>query len=171
MVDRSTVGVLLPVPEPYRARLDRYRTAVAGYAPETPAHITLVPPTEVTRHRLPVVMEHLGTVARTSSPFDVLVRGTGSFRPLTPVVYLDVVAGANDCAELARRTGSGPLTSPARFPYHPHVTLAHHLSDHDLDAAVTDWAHFEAGWRVAAFTLYEYDGSAWSAVRSFALGR
>ena len=171
MGDLSTVGVVLPVPAPHRERLDRYRTAVAGHAPETPAHITLVPPTDVATPSLPAVIEHLGAVARGASPFDVLVRGTGTFRPITPVVYLDVVAGGNDCGRLATRAGSGPLTSPASFPYHPHVTLAHRLPDPELDAAMADWAHFEAGWQAASFTLYEYTAPQWSAVRSFPLGR
>jgi 2'-5' RNA ligase len=171
VAELSRVGVLIPVPEPHQSRLDGYRAELAGQAPETPAHITLVPPTDVATASLPSVTEHLARVAGASTPFDVVVRGTGTFRPLTPVVYLDVVAGADDCGRLAARTGSGPLTSTPRFPYHPHVTLAHHLADGDLDVAMADWADFEAGWQVAAFRLYQYLAPQWSPLRSYSLGR
>jgi 2'-5' RNA ligase len=171
VAELSTVGVLLPLPRPHQEHVDRYRTSLAGRAPQTPAHITLVPPTDVATRSLPAVMQHLSAVARARAPFDVVVRGTGSFRPVSPVVYLDVVAGADECGQLAARAGSGPLRTPARFPYHPHVTVAHHLCDPELDAAMADWAHFEAAWRVTAFTLYEYAASEWSALRSYPLGR
>jgi 2'-5' RNA ligase len=170
VADHSTVGVLIPVPEPHRERVDRYRTALAGHAPETPAHITLVPPTDVATP-LASVVDHLATVSSESVSFEVAVRGTGTFRPLTPVVYLDVVTGAEGCRRLAADTGSGPLTTTARFPYHPHVTLAHHVPSRDLDVAMADWADFEAGWRVTGFRLYRLAASEWSPVRSFSLGR
>ena len=160
---------MLPVPSPFQERLDDYRTALAGSAPETPAHITLVPPLEVPEVELTRAVEHLGGVASQFAAFPIQLRGTGTFRPTTPVVYIEVALGASACTRLATLVGAGPLSAPAAFPYHPHVTIAHRLSEDELDAALSDCAGFDAGWTAQEFTLYEHGPSGWSATRTFPL--
>jgi 2'-5' RNA ligase len=166
----STLGVLLPVPAPYGPELDGYRTALSGAVLETPAHITLVPPTDVPADTVPAVVEHLSAVAGACAPFAVRLRGTGTFRPTSPVVFVCVVAGISGCEELARQARSGPLHSTPRFPYHPHVTIAHGLSDAALDKAFDEQASFDAHWWVDGITLYENGSDGWGAVRRFPLG-
>jgi 2'-5' RNA ligase len=64
----------------------------------------------------------------------------------------------------------GPLKRKLDFYYHPHVTVAHHVSEDNLDRAFTELADFECTFAVGEFHLYEHgtDG-VWRPVRSFAL--
>ena len=129
-----------------------------------------MPPIDVPSGPTAAVVEHLSTVAAASEPFELRLRGTGTFRPTSPVVFVCVVAGISGCERLAANARSGPLRSTPRFPYHPHVTIAHGLSDAALDTAFDEQASFDAFWRVSSFTLYESSPGGWHAVRSFALG-
>lgn len=163
---------MLDVPQPYATLLDDYRQALSGQPPQTPAHITLVPPTDVDDARLDAVDAHLDGVARTSSPFDVRISGTATFRPVSPVVFIEVVAGAERCAALAATLRAGPLCSTPAFTYHPHVTIAHGLRGELLDRAADDQAGFSAAWTVHSFALYRQSAPAeWRPVRELALGR
>lgn len=106
-----------------------------------------------------------------TSPFEVRLRGTGTFRPVSPVVFIGVVAGISGCEVLASRLRAGPLQGEPSFPYHPHVTIVHGAPDEVLDRAFDEHAGFEAAWTVSGFTLYErFDASDWRAVREFGLG-
>jgi len=162
--------VLLPVPPPFGRQLDQYRHALSGQPPETPAHITLVPPTQVEPTDMPDVLDHLERAAAMSAPFAVRLRGTATFRPVSPVVFVAVVAGISGCERLSARLRAGPLHSTPSFPYHPHVTIAHGLAEELLDRAFDALAGFDASWTVSSFTLYERSvGSGWAAVRDLAL--
>ncbi len=63
------------------------------------------------------------------------LRGTGTFRPVSPVVFVTVAEGISGCEQLASSVRRGPLAADLQFPYHPHVTVAHHLDDDTLDRA------------------------------------
>ena len=55
------------------------------------------------------------------------------------------VPAMNPQAEaLAWSVGRGPLDIEREFPYHPHVTIAHHLADDVLDRAFAELADFDA---------------------------
>jgi 2'-5' RNA ligase len=57
------------------------------------------------------------------------------------------------------------------FPYHPHVTIAHDVSDEALDLAYDGLADFVARFVVDAFTLFERsDDGEWDRRRDFPLG-
>ena len=74
---------------------------------------------------LPAVEEHLAAVAAAHLPFTLHLRGTGTFRPVTQVVFVAVAAGISECELLAAAIRAAPeLHREARFPYHPHVTVA-----------------------------------------------
>lgn len=130
-----------------------------------PAHITLVPPMSV--DNLSVVEEHLSAVAERSSVFGVRLHGTGTFRPLSPVVFLSLVEGISGCEALQRRLRGGPLHMELNFPYHPHVTVAHHLPDDVLDEAFETLADFDASFLADRFDLYVHNGTSWDTRRSF----
>ena len=165
-----SIGVAIAIPEPWATRLQEYRTSIGDTtATLIPTHITLVPPTECVD--LDVAEGHLRTVAEQCRPFDVHLRGTGSFRPVSPVVFVCVVEGISGCERLALAVRSGPLASTLTFPYHPHVTIAHHLDDATLDRAFTELAGFECLFTVEEFHLYVHDEViGWQVDRSFALG-
>lgn len=165
------IGVAIAIPAPYSEALTRARIEAGD--PEAlviAPHITLMPPTAVEPEDLDEVREHLRSVAQRQQPFVVSLAGTDTFRPVSPVVFVAVTEGADACAQLHDAVNAGPIHQQPRFPYHPHVTIAHDLPDHRLDAAETARTGFTARFPVAAFTLYEYgDDGVWREVDAFAL--
>ncbi|MDP3891760.1 2'-5' RNA ligase family protein, partial [Nocardioides sp.] len=135
-----------------------------------PTHITLVPPLQVEEGAIPTIEEHLAAVASTMPAFRVHLRGTGTFRPISPVVFVMVARGISQCEQLAGAIRRGPLAVELNFPYHPHVTVAHDLDDASLDRAFTELADFECQFDAAQFHLYVHDEqSGWVPTRDFAL--
>lgn len=116
------------------------------------------------------MVEHLASAAAMTAPFDLHIRGTGTFRPVSAVVFVGVVAGISSCEVLAGRLRAGPLHTLQRFPYHPHVTIAHDLPDEKLDRAFDEQARFDTAWEVTSFSLYESTQQGWQARREFPLG-
>lgn len=165
------IGVSVAVPDPWGAELQDYRVALGDEsAARIPSHITLLPPYDVARDDMPVIIEHLEDAAHRAAPFRIHLRGTGTFRPVSPVVFVGVVAGISSCEQLAKQVRSGPLVTEVAFPYHPHVTVAHHLDDVALDKAFHELGSFECEFDVEEFWLYEHDDRAgWQPTRSFAL--
>jgi len=166
-----TIGVALSIPEPWATELQDYRTSVGDTtAAMIPTHITLVPPTEVTDADLNEIEKHLEDVASEFERFSVHLRGTGTFRPVSPVVFVTVVEGISSCEQLAATVRRGPLDVDIAFPYHPHVTIAHHLSDDLLDRAFGELAGFECEFAVESFHLYVHDDVVgWQPTRDFPL--
>ncbi|MFV2119069.1 2'-5' RNA ligase family protein [Streptomyces sp. Act-28] len=158
-----TLGVSIAVPEPYGSLLQERRAGFGDAAAHgIPTHVTLLPPTEVDAERLPEIRAHLASVAAAGRPFPMRLEGTGTFRPLSPVVYVRVVEGGEACARLQQRVrdASGPLVRELQFPYHPHVTVAHGIPDEAMDRAFAELADFEAAWTVRSFALYEQGADA-----------
>lgn len=168
----TTIGVAIAVPEPWGGELQQYRVALGDRsALGIPTHITLLPPTDLEDDALPHVLEHLERVAASGSSFDVHLRGTGTFRPVSPVVFVGVVEGISSCEGLAAGVRRGPLAVETEFPYHPHVTVAHHLPEGVLDRAFDEMAGFDCRFTVDRFWLYLHDEVAgWTPDRSFLLG-
>lgn len=168
----STIGVALAIPEPWAGELQSYRTALGDTtAEQIPTHITLIPPTDVDANDLEALERHLEWVASDREPFVVHLRGTGTFRPVSPVVFVMLAQGISDCEQLAAAVRTGPLDIDLAYPYHPHVTVAHHLSDPLLDRAFTELADFECRWEATQFHLYTHDEAVgWSPSRSFSMG-
>ncbi|MEX0173219.1 2'-5' RNA ligase family protein [Streptomyces sp. LMG1-1-1.1] len=153
-----TLGVSIAVPEPYGSLLQERRAGFgdpAAYG--IPTHVTLVPPTEVAEERLPAIEAHLAGVAAEHQPFPVRLKGTGTFRPLSPVVYVKLKEGVASCNRLQHRIRdeAGPLVRDLQFPYHPHVTVAHGISEEGMDRAFEELAGYEAAWTCRSFALYE----------------
>ncbi|HEY7042825.1 MAG TPA: 2'-5' RNA ligase family protein [Nocardioidaceae bacterium] len=167
----STIGVAVAIPEPWATQLQQQRAAFGDpQADAIPTHITLVPPTEIDGN-LATVDEHLAKVASDQRPFRLRLRGTATFRPVSPVVFIVVTEGISACEVLAAAARSGPLAQELRFPYHPHVTVAHHLDEAALDLAYDSLADFDCAFEVAEFHLYLHgpDG-VWRPHRTFPLG-
>ncbi|HYH35374.1 MAG TPA: 2'-5' RNA ligase family protein [Nocardioides sp.] len=167
-----TIGVALAIPEPWATELQDYRTALGDEtATRIPTHITLVPPTEVDDAEVPGIESHLSKVADSVAAFDVHLRGTGTFRPVSPVVFVTLAEGIASCEQLARAVRQGPLDVLLQFPYHPHVTIAHHLPEEVLDRAFTELATFECVFEATQFHLYRHEEAAgWRPTHEFPLG-
>lgn len=166
----STIGVAIAIPEPWGSRLRDYRMSIGDLsAALIPTHVTLVPPSEFAE---PGELDtHLKAVARVNEPFVLHLRGTGTFRPVSPVVFIGVVRGISSCERLASGVRSGPLTQELAFPYHPHVTIAHHLPDDVLDQAFEEFADFDWSFTVEAFHLYVHDEvEGWQVTNTYPLG-
>ncbi|WP_459984560.1 2'-5' RNA ligase family protein [Nocardioides sp. AN3] len=166
-----TIGVAVAIPEPWASELQDYRTRLGDEtATMIPTHITLVPPTAVSPEMVGRIEDHLESVATTVDAFSVHLRGTGTFRPVSPVVFVAVVEGISSCEQLASAVRRGPLEVDLSFPYHPHVTVAHDLDDESLDRAFTELAEFECTFEVDDFHLYVHDEQdGWRPTRDFAL--
>lgn len=167
-----TIGVAIAIPEPWATELQDYRTSIGDTtASQIPTHITLLPPTELEDAEIASVSEHLAEAAALVEPFGIHLRGTGTFRPVSPVVFVTVVEGISSCEQLADAVRRGPLEVDLRFPYHPHVTIAHHLDDATLDRAFAELADFECSFDAACFSLYVHDDvTGWVPTREFGLG-
>ena len=170
--DTVVVGVVVAVPEPWAQLLVDWRAKVGDpQAQLVPPHVTLLPPTEVPREARPEITTHLGRVAAGHPPFDVHLQGTGTFRPVSPVVFVSLARGIADCERIEAKVRSGPLTRTTSFPYHPHVTVAHDLDEPQLDEAFEALASYDASFPVWGFTLFEQGPDrVWRPQRDFRFG-
>jgi 2'-5' RNA ligase len=166
-----TIGVAVPIPEPWARELQDYRTAVGDEtAAKIPTHITLVPPLDVDDTAMVDIAKHLEEVARSSPAYRIHLRGTGTFRPISPVVFVSLAVGISQSEQLASAVRRGPLATTLEFPYHPHVTIAHHLDDEALDRAFAELSDFECVFIADAFHLYVHDDVVgWQPTRAFEL--
>ncbi len=167
------IGVAIPVPAPLGDQLQRRRAASGDpLAWSVPTHVTLVPPVVVGEGALPRVHDHLARAASSCAPFEIRLRGTDTFRPVSPVVFVRLAAGAREVARLEEHVRCGVLDSRRRFPFHPHVTLAQEVDDAALDRAHAELADFEAAFTVERFTLYRHDADGvWRVVEEYQLGQ
>ncbi|MFC1417063.1 2'-5' RNA ligase family protein [Streptacidiphilus cavernicola] len=170
--DPIVIGVSVAVPEPYAGAIQDAR---AGYgdplARTIPTHVTLLPPTEVGREALPGIERHLAAAAAELRPFRVLLHGSGTFRPVSPVVFLRLEAGARECRAAEAAVRSGPLARELAFPYHPHVTVAHAVAESELDRAYGELRRYRAEFTVPGFSLYRFGSDGvWRPLRAFPFG-
>ena len=152
-----TIGVAIPIPDPYGTELRRWRESFGDLlAGAIPTHLTLLPPTPVEAARQAAIEEHLRGVAASERPFSIRLRGTATFRPVSPVVFVALAEGIGDCGRVERKVRSGPLHRELRFPYHPHVTVAHEVGEEMLDRAFKELSDYDARFCVWGFSLYEH---------------
>jgi 2'-5' RNA ligase len=167
-----TIGVSIAVPDPWGSELQQYRISLGDEsARHIPTHVTLLPPLQVADDGMEGVVSHLRGVAARSAAFRMHLRGTGTFRPVSPVVFVGVVEGISRCEQLAAEVRRGPLAVEKTFPYHPHVTVAHHLPEESLDKAFSDLGSYDAAFDVEDVWMYLHDErSGWRPSESFPLG-
>jgi 2'-5' RNA ligase len=151
-----TIGVALPIPEPFLAELGAYRERFGDpLAHAIVAHITLVPPMAVRDEaHLAAVVAHLGMVAAGLRPFPLVLAGAGTFRPVSPVVFVPIAEGERHVRSIEAEVRRGPLDRPLQFPFHPHVTVAHDLAEEWLDQAEEALEPYRAAFDVAGLGLF-----------------
>jgi 2'-5' RNA ligase len=169
---RRDFGVAFGIPEPYTSELQGWRERLGDpNASGIPPHVTLLPPTNLPDSALGEVEEHLRSVAASERPFRMHLRGSATFRPVSPVVFVPLVQGIADCERVEAQVRSGPLARELSFPYHPHVTVAHDLGAEALDRAFDALADYDAQFDVWGFTLFEQDREGvWRPQRDFPFG-
>jgi 2'-5' RNA ligase len=171
-VPACNLGVAIAIPEPHATVLSSWRARVGdAEGRRIPPHVTLLPPTQIPLAALPEIETHLTAAAVAAEPFEMHLSGTGTFRPVSDVVFVVVAAGIAQCEQLERQIRRGPLQRETRFPYHPHVTVAHDIPAEGLDAAYAGLAGFEARFSVRVFTMFAQGSDhVWQPRREFPLG-
>ena len=107
-VEGYCVGVVIAIPDPIAGELERWRASFGDpMAAIIPPHITLITTTPATDW--PSTTRHVREVASAQRPFTVTLKSTGTFRPLTPVVFVNVTEGFEACVDLHRRLQTGQL--------------------------------------------------------------
>jgi 2'-5' RNA ligase len=169
--ESTVLGIVVPVPEPWAQLLVDWRAKVGDpQASMVPPHVTLLPPTAVAVADRTLISAHLAEVARAHPPFDMHLSGTGTFRPVSDVVFVAVARGIGNCELLANDMRRGPLARSLSYPYHPHVTVAHDVPADMLEFAYAGLADLSAEFRVEHFTEFERSADgAWTVAREYAL--
>lgn len=167
----TTIGVSIPVPAPHGEFLQQCRSDFGDPAAwRIPTHITLFPPTVVEQDSYAAFLAHCRHVAEAHERFEVVLRGTGTFRPVSPVVFIQVAQGVSNCEGLEQALRAGPVERSLDFYYHPHVTVAHHVPDDALERAFQDLAGYTASFEVDSIHLYELgDDDIWRPMVDFRL--
>ncbi|HSO04281.1 MAG TPA: GNAT family N-acetyltransferase [Candidatus Limnocylindrales bacterium] len=169
-----TIGVALPIPEPFLGELGAYRERFGDpLAHSIVAHITLVPPTQVAdEEHLAAILGHLQVQAASMEPFPLVLEGAGTFRPVSQVVFVPIVEGEDQVREAEAAVRQGPLDRALNFPYHPHVTVAHDLEEEWLDRAQDALAAYRAAFEVDRLSLFIQGADAvWRPVVDFPFGQ
>jgi 2'-5' RNA ligase len=168
-----SIGVAIGIPEPYGGELQRWREKLGDpNASRILPHVTLLPPTPVEECGLAEIEEHLRLVAARQDPFFIRLRGSATFQPVSPVVFVALSQGIAECERIEAWVRSGPLERPVGYPYHPHVTVAHDLPEEALARAYTELSSYDASFQVWGFSLFEQGPDlAWRPQRDFSFGR
>lgn len=167
------VGVAIAIPQPHAEVLTGWRRRVNDPAADLIwPHVTLLPPTPVRDDEMDKLHSHLESVAEAARPFDMHLYGTGTFRPISPVVFVQVARGVANCELLEAAIRSGPVYRELDFPYDPHVTVAQDTDEAGLDDAYEGLAGFAARFTVERFALFSRGaGQRWAWRQEYELGR
>lgn len=164
--------MVIEIPPPYRDELWSWRRHSGDPdADSIPPHVTLLAPIRTEPAGLASVERRVAEVSRGQAPFEMALSGTGTFQPITPVVFVQVSLGIGTCqlVERALRAGEPGWESP--FPYHPHVTVAHDVPADRLDAVYEGLAGFRASFPVTEFAMFEQvEGGVWAKRGEYPLG-
>ena len=168
-VDTTPLGVVIEIPSPLRERLREWRLRYGGAAAAiVDPHITLV---SGSTNAWDQAAAHVRSVADRTKPFTIRLHGTGTFRPVTNVVYLNVAIGAEACTDLHDALLTGPLGHDLSFGFHPHLTIAHDVAEPLLDAAQEDLANESMDFDVSSIGLFGIDEAGhWSLREEIVLG-
>lgn len=133
---RVRLGVVLLVPAPIACEIDGLRRALGdGALGRIPAHITLVPPVNVSLDRLGEALTVVRRAASETRPLTVELGPPATFLPDNPVVYLPVVSGVEAVGRLRDAVFRPPLARDLTWPFVPHVTIADEATTERINAA------------------------------------
>ena len=151
---------------------DRYSAQVTL---NSPPHITLIPPFELSRDRLEPLQIELERFAKTRSPFTINLSGFAAFPPR--VIYLNVLSNPilpNLYVDMAATLANNlDIHDPyASRPFVPHMTVAFRdLTPENFEQA---WAEFsdrqiKFEFEVINLTLLAHDERRWNVLSNFPL--
>lgn len=158
--DTCVVGIVVRVPEPWGEDLTEWREGFGDpHADRMPAHITVLAPLRMSRLAFSRLADALHSRLAEVPAFEVTIGPVGSFRPVSPVVFLHAHAIADSLERLHDAVNEAAGSPPLRHPFHPHVTVAMDLPDPVLDAAAGALADYHAAWIVKGVSVFLRDSS------------
>lgn len=136
---RLRLGVALLLPAPADHEIDGLRRACGdGALDRVPPHLTLVPPVNVSKARLPEALRLLRIGAADMSPLSLDLGPPTTFMPDSPTLYLEVHGQSDAMGSLHRLRDlvfQPPLERSLTWPFVPHVTLADDMAPDRMAAA------------------------------------
>ena len=148
-------------------RLEEWkRTVVGGAAAPISTHVTVYL-AELNESLLAAVQSPQFREALDAPRFEARWGSVHSFRPVTEVEYLNLEAGKAEFERIHRDLVRMLGTGAAPFPYVPHVTLGHGLSEEQVASAREAFDSLPAERRtftVDRLHCYSYDGQNWEEI-------
>ena len=148
-------------------RLEEWkRTVVGGAAAPISTHVTVYL-TELTESLLAAVQSSKIREDLDTPRFEARWGSVHSFRPVTEVEYLNLEAGKTEFERIHRKLVDLFGTGAAPFPYVPHVTLGHGLTEEQVANARAVFDALPAEQRtfsVDHLHCYSYDGQNWEEI-------
>lgn len=148
-------------------RLEEWkRTVVGGAAAPISTHVTVYL-TELTESLLATVQSPQFREVLDTPRFEARWGSVHSFRPVTEVEYLNLEAGKAEFEQIHQKLVELFGAGAASFPYVPHVTLGHGLTEEQAANAREVFDALPAERRT--FTVdhlhyYSYDGQNWEEI-------
>jgi len=141
-----------------------------------PAHLTILPPRELTGSEA-AALEFLEETCGRVVPFNVELGDVESFLPTTPTVFIQVKRAAYRMRELHDQLSGKGLGGEESWPYIPHLTILKTERDEQARAAYLiareRWARFSGPRQVHVEELMfvRENGGYWQDVAPVPLGR
>ena len=121
--------------DPLAAFLNRLRNDLVDEC-HAKAHVTVLPPRPLPCASLEAWLQ-LQECLQDVQPFEVELGDIEVF-PVTDVIYLSLRAGYRELEKLHVALNRGALAFQEPFTYHPHLTLAQHVTPDQLTAATAE---------------------------------
>jgi 2'-5' RNA ligase len=162
--DEVVVGVVIKVPEPWGEDLTQWRIGFGDpHAEKILAHITLLPPLRMSREKFQNFPTRLESELGGLRAFEMSLGPIGSFRPVSPVVYLEAHAEGSTLQTVHQAVWHAADCPPQRHPFVPHCTVAMDVPDSVLDAASSALENYAARWTVPEIAILTRDAQGfWS---------
>jgi 2'-5' RNA ligase len=172
----SRYALVTYVRNPVGEFVEQLRRELHPTLPHMPAHLTILPPRELTGTEA-AALEFLQEACGRVVPFSVDLGGVETFLPTTPTVFIEVKQAAYRMRELHDRLCGEGLRCQESWPYIPHLTIVKTEQDEQARAACAvareRWARFPGKRQVAVEKLMfvRENGDRWHDVASLLLGR
>ncbi|MFY9674951.1 MAG: 2'-5' RNA ligase family protein, partial [Terriglobales bacterium] len=125
----SRYALVSYVRNPVGQFVETLRRELHPYMPHMPAHLTILPPRELSRSESSA-LECLEEACSQVIPFDVELGNVETFLPTTPTVFIQVQRAAYRMRELHDQLGK-MLCCDENWPYIPHLTIVKTERDED----------------------------------------
>lgn len=139
---------------------------------QSPPHITLLPPYNVTVSKWDRLLELHSGIAGTTKCFTQHVDGFDCFASRVIFIEPDLSSDLHDLhlRLKARAADEFPAAARDSRPFHPHITIA--FKDLDKRTFRKAWPYFakktfNAFWEVTSLNLLKHNGEYWEVVREF----